>query len=470
MANEQLIKVKQTGAEKTARSIGKVDKSITGLATSALAYAAAAGAVVSITKKVIDAYGVQEQAEKRLETATGRNIDALKAQAAALQQMTTFGDEMILGVQASIAAFVDDEEAIKRATAATLDLAAATGMDLKSAGDLVAKSLGSSTNALSRYGIEVTGAVGSTERLDTLTGNIADKFEGQAAAAAETMAGQIEQAKNAMGDAAEVIGAVLSPAIIILAKGVKGVTELLFGMNSEIDKLIAKSEDNSTLTQEESKRLKEQAEAYRRLYEELQILGSVRDNMRDTDIDWNIQTKKSIALLKEQGGVVNDLRTDWQKWVDNNEESIDSMAKGAIMMGNLGEASRALANQYIVEGVFAATKSALTSVPFPLNLLAAGGAAAAANALFNTIIPPKAAATGADFETNGPQLLLVGDNPSGRERVQVTPMGGDPNINGPQGGLTINIMGDIIGTDEYIENNLIPAINLAVGQGRAELA
>jgi hypothetical protein len=104
-----------------------------------------------------------------------------------------------------------------------------------------------------------------------------------------------------------------------------------------------------------------------------------------------------------------------------------------------------------------------------LNLLAAGGAAIAANALFNSIVPVQAAATGADFVTNGTQMLMVGDNPSGRERVQVTPMGGDPNINGPQGG-TFNFYGDIIGTDEFVESNLIPSINRAVTQGRAALA
>lgn len=40
-------------------------------------------------------------------------------------------------------------------------------------------------------------------------------------------------------------------------------------------------------------------------------------------------------------------------------------------------------------------------------------------------------AKGADFVTDGPQLLLVGDNPGGKESVQVTPLS-SPNINGPQ--------------------------------------
>ena len=112
----------------------------------------------------------------------GRTSQALLDQASALQSVTTFGDENIIQAQALIAAFTDDEEAIKRATEATLDLAAAKGMDLFAAADLVAKTLGSSTNALSRYGIEVVGAVGSTERLNSLTGNLAETFGGQAAA------------------------------------------------------------------------------------------------------------------------------------------------------------------------------------------------------------------------------------------------------------------------------------------------
>ena len=45
-------------------------------------------------------------------------------------------------------------------------MATAKGMNLSAAADLVAKSVGSSTNALSRYGIQIEG-VGSTERLDS---------------------------------------------------------------------------------------------------------------------------------------------------------------------------------------------------------------------------------------------------------------------------------------------------------------
>lgn len=148
----------------------------------------------------------QEDAEKKLTTALGRRSQALIDQAAALQQVTTYGDEAIIEAQALIAAFVKDEEQIKAATKATLDLAAAKGMDLKNAADLVSKTLGSSTNALSRYGIAVEGDVGSTERLSSLTTEIARVFGGQAAAAAETYSGKIQQLSNKYGDMREQLG------------------------------------------------------------------------------------------------------------------------------------------------------------------------------------------------------------------------------------------------------------------------
>ena len=68
------------------------------------------------------------------------------------------------------------------------------------------------------------------------------------------------------------------------------------------------------------------------------------------------------------------------------------------------------------------------------------------------IIPtvrPKGAATGADFITSGPQTMIVGDNPGGRERVQVTPIG-SPNLYGPGGGegVVININAPVYGVDD----------------------
>ena len=228
MAKNIDLKVRLKGAAKAKKGLGGVDNSLKSLGKSAMAAGAAffgARAIIGGIKAVIKLAGEQEQAEKKLEVALGRTSRALLDQATALQQVTTFGDEAIIGVQASLAAFLDSEEAIKKATKATLDISVAMGMDLKASGDLVAKTLGSSTNAMSRYGIQVEGAVGSTERLESLTGNVAKLFGGQATGAAKTMAGSLQQMENAVGDAGEAIGTLLSPVVIGLAKDVKGLAE-----------------------------------------------------------------------------------------------------------------------------------------------------------------------------------------------------------------------------------------------------
>lgn len=221
MAKNITLKAKLQGAQKTKKGLKGIDSGLKSLGKSALVAGAAffgARAIISGLKKIVDLAGEQEMAEKKLEAALGRTSKALLLQASALQTMSMFGDEAIIEAQALIAAFVDDEEAIKKATQATLDLAAAKGMDLTAAADLVSKTLGSSTNAMSRYGIEVEGAVGSTERLDSLTGNIADKFGGQAKAQTETMAGAMQQMSMAVGDAGEKMGSLLAPAITNVAK------------------------------------------------------------------------------------------------------------------------------------------------------------------------------------------------------------------------------------------------------------
>tara|TARA_B100001094_G_scaffold102571_2_gene98702 strand:- start:10946 stop:13348 length:2403 start_codon:yes stop_codon:yes gene_type:complete len=76
-------------------------------------------------------------------------------------------------------------------------------------------------------------------------------------------------------------------------------------------------------------------------------------------------------------------------------------------------------------------------------------------------------ATGGSFITSGPQSIMVGDNPGGRERVDVTPLS-SPNIDGPQGSeVTVNIMGNVIGTEEFVRDNLIPEIDRSIRRNLA---
>ena len=183
------------------------------------------GLVSDSVLKLVNLYAEQELAEKRLTVALGFRSKALIEQASALQAQTRFGDEAIIGAQAMLAAFIKDEDQLKKATKATLDLAAAKGMDLKTAADLVAKSVGSSTNSLTRYGIEAKGAAGSSERLESITGNIKKLFGGFAEGELNTARGMLDATANAVGDAGENFGRVLLPPVLLAARALKLVSE-----------------------------------------------------------------------------------------------------------------------------------------------------------------------------------------------------------------------------------------------------
>lgn len=206
------IKVDQKGAKKAEAEQQKLGKTIAKTIGQYVALGASVRMVGGFLIDSLKLYAQQELAEKKLTTALGYRSDALIKQAAALQKNSVYGDELIIESQALIAAFVKEESHIKAATKATLDFASAKGFDLKSAADLVSKTLGSSTNALTRYGIEVKGAVGSTERLRSLTENLGKAFGGQAKAEAGTLAGQIKQLANMYSDLKEDIGEVAAPA------------------------------------------------------------------------------------------------------------------------------------------------------------------------------------------------------------------------------------------------------------------
>jgi hypothetical protein len=158
-------------------------------------------------------------------------------------------------------------------------------------------------------------------------------------------------------------------------------------------------------------------------------------------------TKKTEASLRQE-----------------KEKRIQQDIRAAIISGQSAEqAMESVVRAETMEAISGLMSSIMKSTPFPLNLFLAAGAGAMAVGAMNTAMSAVKGikfATGGDFVTSGPQMIMVGDNPGGRERVQVTPLS-SPNINGPKG-ITINIQGNIIGTDEFVRDALIPQIDMAV--------
>ena len=495
MADKRLnIKIRTDGAKKAKGELGGVDNKMKSLAKSAMAAGAAffgARAIVSGLKAVIRLAGEQEQAEKKLEVALGKTSKALLDHASSLQKVTSFGDEAIIGVQSSLAAFIKNEDQIKKATEATLDMAVAMGMDLKAAGDLVAKTLGSSTNAMSRYGIQVEGAVGSTERLGSLTNNVATLFGGQASAQAETMAGSMDQAKNSAGDLAEKIGEKLSPLVVAMASDFKRTAENLSELISPT--IISDQEIFNELVRERNllsdsfnETLSEESLFVEDLWGQWDEFGQIQKESIDLGTDaLDEQIAKFNDLLfakKEALQFTFDIKSAEIDYYDSvkkvqipnlergakmtkmKKEQLEQDLKSAALSGQSAvQAMKSVVRAETMEAVAGYLASVLKTVPFPGNLiLAAAGGGVVAGLMDKAMgaIPNKFA-TGADFVTSGATPMLVGE--SGPERVSVTPLTPGMNQNGPQG-ITLNISGGLI-DDSYVRNELIPALNKATSMG-----
>lgn len=217
MAEKEVrVRLSQDGAERVKTALAGVGDGLKGIAVSAAKMGAAyfgAQGIISALKYSAQQSIAGEAAAKKLEIAYGKNTNALIRFADARQAVTAFDDDGTVAAMAAISAFTKQESAVKALTIAAQDLAAAKGMDLVSAAELLGKTFGSETNALKRSGVEVDAAAGSLERLEQITQGVAKLYGGQATAATETLAGATAQAKNAVDNMAQAIGDQMSPAL-----------------------------------------------------------------------------------------------------------------------------------------------------------------------------------------------------------------------------------------------------------------
>lgn len=295
------LKKLDAGVGDSRRNVGGYSEAIEKAKGSLLVLGAAIGAVIGAFKKVsgfitesIEKFDVQQLAEVALSTALGKVSKELLNQASAYQQLTRFGDEEIIRGQAFLAQMGLTEKQILQITPSILDFAQAKGVDLKSAADLVAKSIGSETNALSRYGIQIEGAAGSQERLESGIQALDSKFKGQAEAALAG-AGALKQLSNTWGDLMEKVGGFVANAI---NPAVKAINSFITVSNDSIGVLVKeKTEVNALAVQLTNTNTTE--EERRKILEKLNQISP--DIVKGLDAE-NISTetlRKNLELYNE---------------------------------------------------------------------------------------------------------------------------------------------------------------------------
>ncbi len=226
-----------------------------GITGAILVFRRLAGAVGSLVK----AYGIQELAEAKLRSAlkatgnaVGITFDAMKEFAKELQNVTTFGDEAIIGAQGLLTTFTQiGKEVFPVALEAAADMSTMFGQDLQQSVIQLGTALNdpiAGVGRLKRIGISFTEEQRNTikgfvEANDIMSAQkvILDElrveFGGVAKEMATTGTGALKQYSNAMGDLKELLGGIILERFLPLIQGttefVKWLTEALSGLARE---------------------------------------------------------------------------------------------------------------------------------------------------------------------------------------------------------------------------------------------
>lgn len=229
-----ILRIKELGSEAIDKISGALGFLAKGAAVAFTAISAFAGASLK-------AYKEQEEATNKLNQAlvnqgiySKQTAANYATYAAELQKTTTFADENIIAAQASVQAHLGQIPVTRELTKAILDYAQATGKDAVSAAEAIGKSIGTSTNALARNGIEVDANSSKQEKMAQVLAGIERKWGGQAVAAGKGL-GVLERMKNAMGEILETAGERFAPVIEHIANAVIKFSEDIQGSSAALD-------------------------------------------------------------------------------------------------------------------------------------------------------------------------------------------------------------------------------------------
>jgi len=178
------------------------------------------------------------------------------------------------------------------------------------------------------------------------------------------------------------------------------------------------------------------------------ILGNLT-KVEQKNLDLNAGEEKYAKMEKER----------------KDKQLKDDLRNAALSGQSASESMKSVVRAQAMEAAAGAISSIMRTLPFPLSLVAAAGAGGLVSGIIDKALGSiPSFATGGDFVTSGEQLIRVGDNPSGRERVQVTPLdaGGEPTGGG--GSVVVNVSGNVMSSD-YTEEILIPHISDAIRRG-----
>ena len=224
-----------------------------------------AGAVL-FTKQSIDAAKDQVRIEKLLETtmkrtsnASKEQIQAIKDEASALQNVGIVGDEVALAGANQLAVYGLRSDQIKKLMPNLNDMIAkekglnGTQEDAVAMADVIGKAMNGKTKGLLKYGVSLTAAeeklfktMKQEQRMEFISKKLNESIGGTNKALRETDEGKIIAAKNAWGDMKEEVGKKLLPYLGKFAEWfetkIPDIQNFILGIADKIQELVTKAE------------------------------------------------------------------------------------------------------------------------------------------------------------------------------------------------------------------------------------
>ena len=159
-----------------------------------------------------------EDAQTRLGAAiriTGQqstaSVRVLSAYAKELQNLTNYEEEATMSAMGLLMQLGGlTQEGVKKTIPLLQDFASTFGMDLTQAAELFGKTIGSSTNALSRYGIVLKEGLSPQEKMASILEQLQQKMGGFAKEMANTTSGKLTALKIQIDEVKEAFGGLLA--------------------------------------------------------------------------------------------------------------------------------------------------------------------------------------------------------------------------------------------------------------------
>lgn len=209
-------------------------------------WSAATSAFRSLVGVVTDSlkeYAAAEAAQKKLTVALNNQGQAapevgrqFSKMASEFQRTTVYSDDLIVEMQAllvQVGGVMPSQ--MKRALAASTDLASGLGIDLRAATMLVGKAFAGETGSLSRYGIIIDQTALKSKGVEAVLDSINSKFGGQARGEIDTYNGRLQQLTNTWDNFLESMGRAIAEDPILKA--------FLSNASSYVQSFAAQTED-----------------------------------------------------------------------------------------------------------------------------------------------------------------------------------------------------------------------------------